>query len=255
MLDIIQIPVLHDNYVYLIRETGSSVTAVVDPAVAGPVLDQLSDRGWRLDYILNTHHHADHVGGNLELKRKTGCRIVGFRADNARIPGIDIMIDEGERFKLGRAEAEVISVSGHTCGHIAYWFPDDKALFCGDTLFAMGCGRLFEGTPAQMWESLSKLKRLPAETKVYCAHEYTQTNGRFALTVEPRNPDLRRRMDEVNRMRRNNLATVPSTIRDELATNPFLRVGSPEIQESLAIGSGDPVAVFAEIRRRKDHFH
>ncbi|MGH8557232.1 MAG: hydroxyacylglutathione hydrolase, partial [Methylococcales bacterium] len=253
--EIIQIPVLQDNYVYLIHESESSKTAVVDPAVAGPVLDQLSNRGWRLNYILNTHHHGDHVGGNLELQRKTGCRVVGSRSDCARIPGIDIRLDEGENFQFGLAEARVISVSGHTCGHIAYWFPSHKALFCGDTLFSMGCGRLFEGTPDQMWDSLSKLMQLPADTRVYCAHEYTWTNGRFALTLEPRNQKLQHRMQVVERMRRQNLPTVPSTLDDELATNPFLRVASPEIKKTLAIESENPVEVFAEIRRRKDQFH
>lgn len=255
MLEIIQIPVLQDNYIYLLHETEASRTAVVDPAVAGPVLEQLADRGWRLDYILNTHHHGDHVGGNPELQHKTGCRVVGSRSDCARIPGIGIRLDEGDCFALGSAEAEVISVSGHTVGHIAYWFHDHNALFCGDTLFSMGCGRLFEGTPGQMWNSLSKLMQLPADTRVYCAHEYTRTNGRFALTLEPRNPHLQLRMQEVERMRLENLATVPSTLGDELATNPFLRLDSPEIRETLAIESENPVAVFAEIRRRKDHFH
>ena len=254
MLDIVQIPVLMDNYIYLVHEPGSSETAVVDPAVAEPVLDVLAERGWSLDYILNTHHHGDHVGGNLELKRKTGCRIVGSGADSARIPGIDIKLDEGERFKLGNAETQIIAVSGHTCGHIAYWFRDDNVLFCGDTLFALGCGRLFEGTPAQMWNSLSKLKGLPAETRIYCAHEYTQTNGRFALTVEPENRALQQRMAQVDRLRSRDLSTVPSTLAEELATNPFLRVDSPEIQKTLSNNSDDPVDLFAEIRRRKDRF-
>jgi hydroxyacylglutathione hydrolase len=254
MLDIIQIPVLQDNYVYLIHESECLVTAVVDPAVAGPVLEQLADRGWKLDYVLNTHHHGDHVGGNLELKRKTGCRIVGSRSDSLRIPGIDIPLDDGERFALGLAEARVISVSGHTVGHIAFWFPEHNALFCGDTLFAMGCGRLFEGTPVQMWDSLSRLMKLPAATQVYCAHEYTRTNGRFALTVEPRNRDLQERMERVDQLRRRNLATVPSTLAEELATNPFLRVDSPEIRKTLAIESAKPVDVFAAIRRKKDHY-
>lgn len=254
MLDIIQIPVLHDNYVYLIHESESSTTAVVDPAVAEPVLAELDERGWKLDYILNTHHHGDHIGGNLELKRKTGCRIVGSRPDSARIPGIDIRLEEGETFPFGRAAARVIAVSGHTLGHIAYWFPEHDALFCGDTLFAMGCGRLFEGTPAQMWDSLSKLMRLPTRTRIYCAHEYTQKNGRFALSLEPENRDLKERMERVDRMRRQHLATVPSTLAEELATNPFLRIDSPEIRKNLAQASENPVEIFAEIRRRKDHF-
>ncbi|MGH8552236.1 MAG: hydroxyacylglutathione hydrolase, partial [Methylococcales bacterium] len=203
---------------YLVHESEACQTAVVDPALAGPVLDELASRGWRLDYVLNTHHHGDHIGGNLELKRKTGCQVVGCRADSARIPGIDIRLDEGETFAFGFAWAQVIAVSGHTRGHIAYWFPEHKALFCGDTLFSMGCGRLFEGTPTQMWDSLSRLMQLPTDTRVYCAHEYTHTNGRFALTLEPRNPELQLRMQEVERLRRQHRATVPSTLDDELRT-------------------------------------
>lgn len=254
MFDIDQIPVLNDNYVYLIHDTESGNTGVVDPALAEPVLDRLAERGWRLDYILNTHHHGDHVGGNLQLKRKTGCQIVGSKFDHARIPGIDIRCDEGDRFRLGDAEARIIAVSGHTVGHIAYWFYEADALFCGDTLFAMGCGRLFEGSPSIMWESLSKLMKLPGKTKVYCAHEYTQANGRFALSVEPENPNLQLRMEAVRGLRAKNIPTVPSTLAQEIATNPFLRVDSPEIRNSIAIESHDPVEVFAEIRRRKDHF-
>src|SRR5579875_3693668 len=175
-----QIPVLKDNYVYLLHEPKRDVTAAVDPAVAAPVLKMLADTGWRLTHILNTHHHGDHTGGNLELKAATGCTIVGPRADRARIPGIDVELGEGDEYALGAAVARVFDVPGHTRGHIAYWFSGSRALFCGDTLFLMGCGRLFEGTPAQMWTSLSKLRALPPDTRVYCAHEYTQSNARFA---------------------------------------------------------------------------
>lgn len=253
MLEITQIPVLSDNYIYLLRDSSSGATAVVDPAVASPVLDALERRGQNLDFVLNTHHHSDHVGGNLELKRKTGCRIVGSAPDSERIPGIDIEVDEGDGFCLGASQARVFSVSGHTCGHIAYWFEGDSALFCGDTLFAMGCGRLFEGTPAQMLESLEKLRELPDATRVYCAHEYTQANGRFALTVDPLNPELQKRMRQVNRARADRLPTVPSTLAEERATNPFLRADDPEVQAVIGVGS-EPLAVFTEIRARKDSF-
>lgn len=228
MLDIVQIPVLNDNYIYLAHEPESGATAVVDPAVAPPVLAALEARGWQLTHILNTHHHMDHVGGNLALKEAAGCVIVGPRADAGRIPGIDIEVGDGDVFKLGAAAARVFDVPGHTRGHIAYWFQDAGALFCGDTLFAMGCGRLFEGTPGQMYASLAKLAALPDDTRVYCAHEYTLANGRFALTVEPGNPALQARMAAVEALRAQGEPTVPSRLAEEKATNPFLRAANVE---------------------------
>ncbi len=175
------------------HEPQSRATAVVDPSVAAPILEAAQREGWRITHILNTHHHNDHTGGNREIKEATGCTIIGPRADRDRIPGIDVEVGDGDAYALGEEEARVFDVPGHTRGHIAYWFADSRALFCGDTLFIMGCGRLFEGTPAQMWNSLGKLKALPPETRVYCGHEYTQNNARFALTVEPENSDLKSR--------------------------------------------------------------
>lgn len=253
-LEIVQIPVLQDNYVYLAHDPETGATAVVDPAVSGPVMDELQRRGWTLTHILNTHHHGDHVGGNLELKAATGCVIVGPRADRDRIPGIDVEVGDGDCYRLGNSEAEVFDVPGHTRGHIAYWFANSDALFCGDTLFAMGCGRLFEGTPGQMWTSLSKLARLPDETRIYCAHEYTEANGRFALSVEPDNAALQRRMEDVRALRAAGRPTVPSRLGEEKATNPFLRPHSPELQRNLDMSGADPVAVFAETRALKDAF-
>lgn len=194
------------------------------------------------------------MGGNLELKRRTGCRIVGSERDRGRIPGIDLAVGETAVFKLGSSEARILDVPGHTRAHIAFWFAGDNALFCGDTLFAMGCGRLFEGTPEEMWRSLSKIRALPPETKIYCAHEYTQANGRFALTVEPGNAALRQRVERVDKLRWQNKPTVPSTLEEELATNPFLRPESDEIQRNLDLLGSKPVQVFAETRRRKDLF-
>jgi hydroxyacylglutathione hydrolase len=248
-----QIPVLRDNYVYLLHDEASGATGVVDPSVAEPVLAQLAETGWRLTHILNTHHHADHTGGNLEIKRATGAIVVGPRADRDRIPGIDVAVADGERYALGSEMAEVFDVPGHTRGHIAYWFKDARALFCGDTLFLMGCGRLFEGTPEQMWHSLGKLRRLPGETRVYCGHEYTQANARFALTVDPENAALVARARRVDALRAEGESTVPGTMADELATNPFLRADQPALQEAAG-APGDPVATFAAIRRRKDVF-
>ncbi len=253
-LKIEQIPVLSDNYVYLAHCPESGQTAVVDPAVTEPVFDALDRTGWALTHILNTHHHADHTGGNLEIKQKTNCTIVGPRADRDRIPGIDVEVGDGETYALGNAVASVFDVPGHTRGHIAYWFDESDALFCGDTLFVMGCGRLFEGTPAQMVTSLAKFDALPDRTRVYCAHEYTQSNGRFALTVEPQNQALQDLMRDVDEKRANGIPTVPSTLGQERATNPFLRPSSRDLQETLGMPGADIVDVFAETRRRKDHF-
>ncbi|HEX5078136.1 MAG TPA: hydroxyacylglutathione hydrolase [Geminicoccaceae bacterium] len=249
-----QIPLLGDNYAYLLHEPGASVTGVVDAAVAAPVLERLRARGWKLDWILTTHHHADHTGGNLELKQATGCRVAGAKADEGRIPGIDLKLAEGDRFKLGEAEAQVLETPGHTSGHISFWFPEAKALFCADTLFSLGCGRVIEGSHAQMWNSLSKLAALPDDTLAYCGHEYTQANARFALSVDPDNPALKARAAEVERLRAAGRPTVPSTLAAERAANPFLRAGDPAIRAKLGMQDASDAEVFAEIRRRKDRF-
>ncbi|MGQ0676633.1 MAG: hydroxyacylglutathione hydrolase [Rhodospirillales bacterium] len=254
MLEIVQIPVLTDNYVYLVREPASGAVGVVDPAVAEPVERELERLAWRLTHVINTHHHADHTGGNLRLKQRFQATVVGPRADRARIPGIDIDVGDGEDWAFGRETARVYDVPGHTRGHIAYWFKDSRALFCGDTIFSLGCGRLFEGTPQQMWTSIGKLRQLPDDTRVYCAHEYTENNGRFARTVDPANPDLMRRIDEVKRLRAQGLPTVPSLMGEERRTNPFLRADQPALAANVGLSPADPVAVFAEVRRRKDVF-
>jgi hydroxyacylglutathione hydrolase len=253
-LEIEQIPVLNDNYVYLVHEPGAGVTGVVDPAVAEPVLERLAARGWSLDWILSTHHHADHTGGNLALKKATGCRIAGPKADEARIPGIDLKLAEGDRFKLGEAEAEVFETPGHTSGHISFWFPEAKALFCADTLFSLGCGRVFEGTHAQMWDSLRKLAALPDDAMVYCGHEYTQSNARFAMSVDPDNPALQARAAEIDRQRAAGQPTVPTTLGAERKANPFLRPGDAAIRARLGMADASDAEVFGEIRRRKDSF-
>lgn len=256
MLQIVQLPALTDNYIYLLHEPVSGKTAAVDPAAAEPVLAALHEYGWRLDYILNTHHHADHVDGNLRLKQLTGCKIVGAAADSHRIPGIDIEVADGEQLRLGDQSLQIIATPGHTLGHIVYYCPESAVLFCGDTLFSLGCGRLFEGSAEQMWHSLQRLKALPSATQVYCAHEYTQANGRFAASLEADNPKLRQRIHEVDRLRAQNLSTLPSTISLELATNPFLREDSPSIRQALAAdASVSSIEIFARIRRLKDQFH
>jgi hydroxyacylglutathione hydrolase len=246
------IPCLSDNYAYLI-ETGAAV-AVVDPSEPGPVVAVLEAKGLRLTHILNTHHHFDHTGGNVPLKEKYGATIIGPRADTARIPGIDQGVGEGDTVTLGATQWRVMEIPAHTSGHIAFWCAEHAAVFTGDTMFAMGCGRLFEGTPAQMWTSLSKLAALPPETKVYCGHEYTASNGKFALSVDTDNSALRTRMSEVERLRAAGQPTIPSTIAMERETNPFLRSATKELAAAVNLSASDPVAVFAELRARKDVF-
>jgi hydroxyacylglutathione hydrolase len=253
-LEIEILPVLSDNYVYLLRDPVEGATAVVDPGVAAPVLARFEETGSKLDWILSTHHHQDHTGGNLELKRRTGCRVAGPAGERDAIPGIDLELHDGDRFRLGSAEALVLETPGHTRGHISYWFESAAAVFSADTLFALGCGRVFEGSPQQMWASLQKLARLPAETAVYCGHEYTQSNARFARTVDPTNRELERRSGEIDRLRAAGKPTIPSTIGAERATNPFLRAADPSIRRLLGMTDAADAEVFAEIRRRKDRF-
>ena len=227
-LEIVRIPVLTDNYIWLVHEPVSKETMVVDPAVAAPVLAEADKRGWRITDIWNTHWHPDHTGGNAEIKAATGCLITGPRAERARIMTLDRLVSEGDVVTLGAAHATVMDVPAHTAGHIAYHFASEHAVFVGDTLFAMGCGRLFEGTPAQMFINMQRLGALPPETQVYCAHEYTQSNGRYALHAEPDNAALIARMADVDLKRSRGEPTVPTNIGLELATNPFMRAKSVE---------------------------
>lgn len=251
-LDIVVFPMLSDNYGFLLHDPASGRTAVVDPAEAGATLDACAQRGWQLSHILNTHHHNDHVGGNLDLKAKTGCTIIGPAYDRDRIPGIDVSVDEASGAIFGGRHAQVFFVPGHTRGHIAYWFADDQALFCGDTLFSLGCGRLFEGTPQQMWASLLKLRGLPDETRVYCAHEYTQSNARFALTAEPENAALQILAMRIATQRAAGTFTIPSLLATERACNPFLRADQPTLRNRF--GGGTDADVLGAIRAAKDRF-
>ena len=228
MLEIIRIPVLSDNYVWLVHEPESQETMVADPAVSEPVLAEAEKRGWTITQIWNTHWHPDHTGGNAAIKEATGCHITGPEAERERIPTLDTMVKGGDTVALGAVTAEVIDVPAHTAGHIAFHIPSEKVAFVGDTLFAMGCGRLFEGTAEQMYDNMRKLEALPDSTKVYCAHEYTQSNGEYALVAEPDNLAVKERMAEVLTLRGRGEATVPTTIRLERATNPFMRAASAE---------------------------
>jgi hydroxyacylglutathione hydrolase len=227
-LEIVRIPVLSDNYVWLVHEPVSGETMVVDPAVAEPVLAEAAQRGWSITHIWNTHWHPDHTGGNAEIKAATGCHITGPAAEAERIPTLETLVRGGDIVRLGALAAQVIDVPAHTAGHIAYYFADAAAAFVGDTLFAMGCGRLFEGTAAQMYANMRVLAALPGETMVYCAHEYTESNGKYALVAEPENAAIRARMAEVLAMRARGESTVPTTIALEQATNPFMRAASAE---------------------------
>jgi hydroxyacylglutathione hydrolase len=253
-MEIERLPCRTDNYVWLLREPSSGSVAVVDPADADPVAERLATRGARLDFIFNTHHHGDHVGGNLALKARFGCTVVGPLADKDRIPGIDVALGEGDRFDFGGQIARVFDVPGHTRGHIAFWFEGARALFCGDALFALGCGRLFEGSPAQMWASLSKLRALPDDTRVYCAHEYTQANARFALTADPANGALKVRAAAVDAARAKGEATVPSLLGEEKRTNPFLRADDPALARAAGLPGAEPADVFAAVRAAKDRY-
>lgn len=254
MLEIVQFPCRSDNFGVLIHDAKTGHTAAIDAPELTPILAVLEEKGWQLTNIFTTHHHIDHVEANLDLKSRFNCTITGPEAEKDKIPGIDKTVKGGDVIDFGGHKAEVIDCPGHTLGGISLHFADAKVLFAADTLFALGCGRLLEGTPAQMWLSLSKLLKLPDDTSVYCGHEYTLSNAKFALTIDPDNEALVARAIEIERLRAANKPTLPTTIGLEKATNPFLRASDGNIRENLGMQSASDGEVFAEIRKRKDNF-
>ena len=251
-LEIYQFPCLSDNYGFLVHDSESGETACIDTPETAPILAALEKTGWTLTQIWNTHHHYDHAGNNEEIKRITGCTITGPAGEADKIPAIDRAVDDGDTVMLGAHEAHVLNVGGHTLGHIAFHM--EGHAFVGDSLFALGCGRVFEGTMAQMWESLQKLNALPDGTQIYCAHEYTTSNAAFAVTIDPDNEALSQRVAEISALRAANKSTVPTEIALERATNPFLRATEANVQARLNMSGAPAVDVFAEIRARKDSF-
>ena len=243
-----------DNFGVLVHDPETGATAAIDAPEFGPITDHLARRGWKLTDILVTHHHGDHVEGILPLKQAFQCRVTGPAAEADRIPGIDRQVKGGDRFAFGGYDVEVLDTPGHTLGHISYVIPAAKVAFTADTLFSLGCGRVFEGTPAMMWDSLERIMALPDDTVVHVGHEYTEANARFALTIEPDNADLVARAGEVAALRAAGRPTLPTTIGQERRTNPFVRAAVPGIARHLGMEGASPAEVFAEIRKRKDHF-
>lgn len=253
-LEIVTIPCLSDNYAFLAHDEATGATAVVDVPEAAPILNALAERDWRASHILITHHHNDHIAGLRALAAATGARIIGAAADRHRLPPLDEAVKPGDTVRIGMDAGQVIDVSGHTLGHVAYYFPDSSVVFTADSLMALGCGRLFEGSAEMMWQSLSRLAALPPETMVCSGHEYAQSNARFALTIEPANPALISRSNEIIEARKAGRPTVPTTLSQELATNPFLRANLPEVKALIGMPDASDVQAFAEIRARKDRF-
>ncbi len=250
-LEVRVVPCLSDNYAYLLRDRESGVTAVVDPGEAAPVRSALDETGWRLDTVMLTHHHDDHIAG-VEALRGPGVGLVGGAPDRHRLPPLDTALAPGDTWRLGSRPVEVLDVSGHTVGHIAFWFPEDRVLFSGDSLFVMGCGRVFEGTMEQMWESLSRIAALPPETVVYCGHEYTAANAAFCESVSADHAPTLARASEIRAARARGEPTVPTTLERELRTNVFLRAAEPEVAAAVGLPGASPAAVFAALRKRKD---
>jgi hydroxyacylglutathione hydrolase len=253
-LDLVTIPCRADNYAFLVHDTESGDTVLFDAPETAPIKAALEERGWKLTDLFITHHHGDHVEGVDDLRAAYGCRVVGAAHDASRLPALDLAVAPGDDLSFSGHKVEVMPADGHTIGHIAFYMPDAKAAFTGDSLMALGCGRLFEGTPEQMWDTLNGLMSLPDDTQICSGHEYTAANARFALSVDPQNPDLIRRADDVTAMRERGEFTVPSLLSLEKATNPFLRAGEPGMKKAVGMEHDGDAEVFAAIRRAKDNF-
>lgn len=253
-VEIVTVPCRSDNYAYLVRDEETGKVALVDAPAVEPIVKALDARGWGLDQIWVTHHHGDHTEGVDALREKYGAKVVGHAADRARLPALDVELSEGETVSLGSTVARVLDVSGHTIGHIAYVIDEVPAAFTADSLMALGCGRVFEGTMPMMWTSLSKLAALPRETQLYSGHNYGAANGRFALSIEPENMALRDRIDRIRAADAAGRPIVPVTLAEELETNPFLRATAPEVKAAVGMAHASDAEVFGEVRRRKDQF-
>ncbi len=253
-MDIEIISCLNDNYSYLIKDDQTNTIAIVDPSEFGPCEEKINQKYKKLDFILNTHHHFDHVGGNVELKKKYGSKILGFEKDEKRIPEIDILLKDGQKLKIGNVIFKTIFVPGHTSGHIAFHFEKEKLIFTGDTLFSLGCGRVFEGTYLQMFNSLNKIKSLPEDTKIFCGHEYTKSNLEFCLKFNPNNNYLLDKKKEIEARIKDKKPTIPSTIRDEIQTNIFLRYDDLDVKSTLNLINASDLEIFTKLRDLKDNF-
>ncbi|KAE8729743.1 Hydroxyacylglutathione hydrolase 1 [Hibiscus syriacus] len=252
---VLRVPCLGDNYAYLLHDVDTGTVGVVDPSEAVPIIDALSRKNWNLTYILNTHHHHDHTGGNTELKARYGAKVISSGIDKDRIPGIDIVLNDGETWMFAGHEVQIMETPGHTRGHISFYFPGSRAIFIGDTLFSLSCGKLFEGTLEQMLSSLQRIMSLPDETNVYCGYEYTLSNTKFALSIEPKNDALQAYATHVSHLRNKELPTIPSTLKMEKACNPFLRTSSAEIRRVLEIPlAADDAEALGVIHRAKNNF-
>ena len=253
-MQITPIQCLADNYAYIIYDNDSKTTGVVDPSESKPVVSFLENKNLKLNYILNTHHHFDHVGGNIELKKKYNAKIIGFKGDKHRIPGIDITVDDNEKWNFGNSTVKVIHIPGHTLGHICFFFEKEKIAFTGDTLFSLGCGRIFEGEYKKMLISLNKIKKLPKDTMIYCGHEYTYKNAKFCMKYDNENTNLKKKFEKVKSLSAQNLPTIPSMLEDELKSNIFLRCDQNDLKIKLGMKNHQDFKVFKKVRDLKDTF-
>ena len=253
-MQVTAIPCLTDNYAYVISDNNSKIVGVVDPSEASPVVSFLKKQNLKLNYILNTHHHFDHVGGNLELKKIYNAKVVGFVGDKHRIPEIDITLSNNEKWAFGNETVKILHIPGHTLGHICFFFEKEKIAFTGDTLFSLGCGRIFEGDHNQMLTSLNKIKKLPKDTMIYCGHEYTYKNAKFCIKYDSGNIDLKNKFEKIKKLRSSNLSTIPSKLEDELKTNIFLRCDQKDLKIKLNMQNQEDLKVFRKVRDLKDNF-